>query len=49
MDAAGVRSPFPGNVIPKVRMDPVALNLMKYWPNPNNIPTNAFTYANNFF
>jgi len=30
-------------------MDAVALNLMKYWPNPNNIPTNAFTNASNFF
>src|ERR1700686_1526761 len=48
VDSAGIRSPFPGNVIPKFRMDPVALNLLKYWPNPNNIPTNAFTFANNF-
>ncbi len=48
VDANGIRSPFPGNVIPKFRMDPVALNLLKYWPNPNNVPTNAFTFANNF-
>jgi hypothetical protein len=43
-----IRAPFPGNIIPKDRLDPVALNLTKYWPNPNNIPTNAFTFANNF-
>ena len=41
--------PSPATSSPRDRMDPVALNLMKYWPNPNNVPTNAFTYANNFF
>jgi hypothetical protein len=49
--AGGVyfRNPFPGNIIPRGRMDPVALNMLKYWPNPNATPTNAFTYQNNFF
>src|SRR5207244_9367426 len=43
------RAPFAGNVIPKDRWDPVALNLLKYWPAPNTTPTNSFTFANNFF
>ena len=30
-----VRTPFPGNVIPANRMDPVSLNLLKYVPLPN--------------
>jgi hypothetical protein len=30
-----IRDPFPGNAIPANRMDPVALNLLKYVPLPN--------------
>ena len=47
----GTRSPFPGNVIPKERFDPVAVNLLKYWVAPNNYGavTNPFTYANDYF
>jgi hypothetical protein len=44
-----IRAPFEGNRIPRNRMDGVALNLMKYWPNANATPTNAFTNASNFF
>jgi hypothetical protein len=29
------RSPFPANQIPANRFDPVAVNLMKFWPVPN--------------
>ncbi|MGH9660300.1 MAG: hypothetical protein ACRD96_17250, partial [Bryobacteraceae bacterium] len=43
------RTPFAGNVIPRGRMDPVALNMLQYWPRPNAVPTNQFTNANNFF
>jgi hypothetical protein len=43
-----VRSPFPGNVIPTQRLDPVAQNILKVYPQPNTTPTNAFTNANNF-
>ena len=32
------RSPFPGNVIPKSMLDPVALNLLKFYPLPNLTP-----------
>jgi hypothetical protein len=50
-DGAGnfVRQPFSGNVIPRTRMDPVALNMLQYFPTPNAVPTNAFTNANNYF
>ena len=44
-----VRTPFPGNRIPRERMDPVALNMIKFWPNPNANPLNAFTNQSNFF
>jgi hypothetical protein len=30
-----VRDAFPGNVISRDRMDPVALNILRYWPEPN--------------
>ena len=30
-----IRDPFPNNQIPRDRMDPVALKLMEYWPQPN--------------
>ncbi len=30
-----LRDPFPGNTIPKNRMDPVALNTLPYYPSPN--------------
>lgn len=44
-DAAGnwIRQPFTGNRIPRDRMDPVALNMLQYWPRPNAVPTNQFT------
>lgn len=29
------RQPLPGNIIPASRLDPVAQNLMKYWPRAN--------------
>jgi hypothetical protein len=43
-----IRDPFVGNRIPAGRMDPVALNAMKYFPEPNVKPTNPYTNANNF-
>jgi hypothetical protein len=49
-DANGVtkRNPFPGNIIPKAMMDPVALAAMKFIPLPNQDP-NPITHVNNFF
>jgi hypothetical protein len=42
-----VRSAFSGNVIPKNHLDPVALNLLPFYPLPNRPPDNI-TGANNF-
>ena len=39
---------FPGNLIPSNRIDPVALNILKDLPLPNQ-PGNAVTGANNWF
>ena len=36
VSGAVLRQPFPGNVIPTSRLDPVALNLEKYYPMPTN-------------
>ena len=37
LNSAGnyVRMPFAGNRVPRNRMDPIALNMLKYWPAPN--------------
>ncbi|MBS1855699.1 MAG: TonB-dependent receptor [Acidobacteria bacterium] len=42
-----VRSPFPGNIIPSTRIDPVAARILKYWPAPN-AAGNPITGANNY-
>src|ERR1022692_1638055 len=44
------RQPFPNNVIPQNRIDPVAKNLLKYWPEPNcaGCITNAALQTNNW-
>jgi hypothetical protein len=42
-----VRDQFPGNRIPANRLDPVALKLMQFWPEPNRPADNA-SGANNF-
>jgi hypothetical protein len=43
------RDPFPGNIIPANRIDPVAANIMKFFPEPNTASTSPFTPLNNFF
>jgi hypothetical protein len=43
-----VRDQFGGNVIPAGRMDPVALQVLKYFPLPNQ-PGNPVTGAQNYF
>jgi len=40
------RSPFPGNVIPTSRLDPVGVAALKYYPLPNR--TGTSTNANNY-
>jgi hypothetical protein len=42
------RQPFAGNRIPASRIDPVAANIMKAWPAPNQ-PTTNREFRNNFF
>ncbi len=42
-----VRDAFPGNRIPASRFDPVAVQMLTYWPAPN-LPGDAKTGANNF-
>jgi hypothetical protein len=43
-----VRDPFPGNIVPRNRMDPLSLRLLQYLPLPNVAPNNQFTNANNY-
>ncbi|MBM3755053.1 MAG: hypothetical protein FJW38_13855 [Acidobacteria bacterium] len=42
------RAPFPGNIVPKSRMDPIALKALGFFPTPNQV-TNAITNTNNWF
>ncbi|MEK7405278.1 MAG: TonB-dependent receptor [Acidobacteriota bacterium] len=41
------RQPFPNNIIPASRLDPVAQKIMTYWPLPNQPGTREF--RNNWF
>lgn len=43
-----VRDPFPNNAIPASMFDPVAVNAIKYYPEPNT-PGLPFTNKNNFY
>ena len=42
-------SPFPKNVIPTSRIDPVAKNVEQFYPLPNTPPANACAQTNNYF
>lgn len=44
------RTPFPNNVIPTSRLNPIALNLLKYYPLPNTTgqPNGFQNFADNF-
>jgi len=42
-----IRDAFVGNIIPANRMDPVGVNVMKYFPQPNQ-PGDPFTNRNNY-
>jgi len=35
------RTPFPGNVIPANRFDPVSVNALKFYPLPNRVPASG--------
>jgi hypothetical protein len=41
------RQPFPGNIIPSTRINPIAAALTKYMPLPNQPAPAGFRYANN--
>jgi outer membrane receptor protein involved in Fe transport len=41
------RSPYPDNIIPRSQLDPVGLNILNYYPGPNQAASNA-AGANNF-
>ena len=41
-----VRTPFPGNIIPSNRLSPIAQQLLKYFPEPNQAGTSGH---NNYF
>ena len=43
-----LRQPFPGNIVPKDRMEPIALRVLKDIPLPNQ-PGNPITGLNNWF
>ncbi|MBL8223378.1 MAG: hypothetical protein JNL62_29365, partial [Bryobacterales bacterium] len=43
-----VRQPFPGNVIPSNRLDPVSQKMLQFYPLPNQTPNNPFTFTNNW-
>jgi hypothetical protein len=47
IDANGVRLPFANNIIPPNMLDPVAKNLLAYFPEPT-LPGDAGTNYNNF-
>ena len=42
-----IRDPFPGNVVPQSRVDPVGLAILKFFPTPN-LTGNPITHANNY-
>ncbi|MGI8990873.1 MAG: carboxypeptidase regulatory-like domain-containing protein [Bryobacteraceae bacterium] len=39
-----VRSPFPGNIVPANRINPITANILKYYPSPNLPGLSANTY-----
>lgn len=43
-----VRTVYAGNRIPVSQLDPVALNVLNFYPLPNRTPSNAFTNSNNY-
>ncbi|PYV12433.1 MAG: hypothetical protein DMG07_17135 [Acidobacteria bacterium] len=41
LDASGNRTPFPGNVVPQSRINPISGKLLALWPGPNLPGTSA--------
>ena len=42
------RQPFPGNIIPQNRISPIAKNILKYYPDPNDAPSPTREGLNNY-
>ncbi len=42
------RTPFAGNRLPAGRLSPVAVAMMKYFPEANTAPVNQYTLSNNY-
>jgi hypothetical protein len=47
-DGRWVRDPFPGNIIPLSRQDPMARKLVAFYPDPN-VQGNQYTNINDYF
>jgi hypothetical protein len=47
-NGAWVRDPFPGNIIPANRIDPIAARLLSYFPAPNTLSDRGEPWRNNF-
>ena len=43
-----VRDPFPNNIIPTNRFDPITRRILDFWPLPNRPPNNQFTQTQNY-
>ncbi len=49
VNGTATRDPFPGNIVPQQLQDPVARNIMKYWPEANQVgPDPRRPYVQNF-
>lgn len=44
----GTRTPFPNNTVPQTRFDPIGVELLKYYPDPNYTDPNP-NVRNNYF
>jgi hypothetical protein len=44
-----LRDQFPNNIIPTNRLDPVSVNILRFYPLPNRTPDNAASNLNNYF
>ena len=49
VEGTWTRDPFPGNIIPKDRINPVARRILDYFPRPNTVtPDQAYSQSNYF-
>ena len=49
VNGSWVRSPFPGNIVPAARFDPVGSKMANTYPLPNLIPPGLVNWQNNYF